>query len=47
MYGYPKEAAGRIALNVVRKHEARLKRIVACCFSSEDAEIYRQLLEVT
>ena len=44
VYGYPKEAAARIALNVMRDHEATVRRTVACCFSSEDAEIYRQLL---
>ena len=46
VYGYPKEAAARIALNVMREHEATLKQIVACCFSSEDVKIYRRLLNV-
>ena len=44
VYGYPKEAAARIALRVMREYEPRFERIVACCFSEADAETYRQVL---
>ncbi len=46
VYGYPKEAAARIAVRVMREYEARLERIAACCFGSEDATLYRALLEI-
>lgn len=44
VYGYPKAAAARVALTVMRENEAAFDRIVACCFSDGDAEIYRELL---
>jgi len=44
VYGYPKEAAARIAVNVFRCFEDRFEDIVACCFSEGDAQIYKQLL---
>lgn len=40
VYGYPKLAAARIALLVMREHERHFERIIVCCFSAEDAEIY-------
>ncbi|HWP94833.1 MAG TPA: O-acetyl-ADP-ribose deacetylase [Gammaproteobacteria bacterium] len=43
-YGYPKEAAARIALATMRAHESDFERIIACCFSESDAAIYRALL---
>lgn len=47
VYGYPKQAAARIALTVMREYENRFDRIIACCFSETDAVIYRQLLNNT
>lgn len=47
VYGYPKEAATRIAVRVMREYEPRFGEIVACCFSAGDAELYRQLLGET
>lgn len=44
VYGYPKEAATRIAVRVMREFEARFEEIVACCFSAADAELYRRVL---
>ena len=44
VYGYPKEAAARIALRVMREYEPRFERIIACCFTQEDAEVYRRVL---
>ena len=40
VYGYPKEAAARIALNAMREAEGFVE-IIACCFSSADAGLYR------
>jgi len=45
VYGFPKERAARIALGVMREYEDRFERIIACCFSEEDAQVYREALE--
>jgi O-acetyl-ADP-ribose deacetylase len=42
VYGYPKRDAARIALPVMRAHEAEHDRIVACLFDDESAAIYRE-----
>jgi O-acetyl-ADP-ribose deacetylase (regulator of RNase III) len=42
VYGYPKEAAARIALQEMRRAED-FDEIIACCFSADDAELYRRL----
>lgn len=44
VYGYPRQAAARIALRVMREYESRFERIIAVCHSEEDAELYRQTL---
>ena len=44
VYGYPKDAAACIATEVMREHESGFERIVACCFSRDDADLYRKLL---
>ena len=45
VYGYPKEEAATIALNTVRAFPAQfVKKVVFCCFSAGDAEIYKRLL---
>ncbi len=44
VYGYPKEQAAQIALRVMRAYEPHFDRIIACCFSEADAEIYRRVL---
>ncbi|HSC47344.1 MAG TPA: O-acetyl-ADP-ribose deacetylase [Gammaproteobacteria bacterium] len=43
VYGYPKEHAADIAVKIMREHELGFERIVACCFSADDAEFYRRL----
>ena len=43
VYAYPKKAAARIALTVMREEEANFERIIACCFSAGDVEIYHQV----
>jgi O-acetyl-ADP-ribose deacetylase (regulator of RNase III) len=45
VYGYPKRAAAMIAVGVMREHEPRFERIVACLFDSQSADLYRRLLE--
>ncbi len=42
-YGYPKEPAACIALAVMREHSNEFPRIVACCFGSDDAALYKKL----
>ncbi len=44
-YGFPPEAAARIAIAVMREHETQLDRIVACCFSPADGALYESCLE--
>jgi O-acetyl-ADP-ribose deacetylase len=41
IYGWPKKVACETAVGVVRAHPAPVKRVIFCCFSEEDAEIYR------
>ena len=42
VYGYPKEAAAAVALDVMRSAEGP-DEIIACCFSRQDAETYLRL----
>ena len=42
VYGYPKLQAADIALAVMRENLERFDEIIACCFSQEDAALYRQ-----
>jgi O-acetyl-ADP-ribose deacetylase (regulator of RNase III) len=44
VYGYPKQAAARIAVGVMREHENDFDEIIACCFGAEDKKIYVDLL---
>ena len=44
VYGYPKEAAARIALEEMQKEDVNFSRIIACCFSVADLELYKRLL---
>jgi O-acetyl-ADP-ribose deacetylase (regulator of RNase III) len=47
VYGYPIDRAAKVALEAVRATTARfdvLQKITFCCYSTEDAELYRQLL---
>lgn len=41
IYGYPKIAAAQIAMSEMRRFEPQCTRIVACCHSAEDLEIYQ------
>jgi O-acetyl-ADP-ribose deacetylase (regulator of RNase III) len=42
-FGYPREAAAGIALDVMRARADGFEGIIACCFAEADAEIYRRL----
>ena len=44
VYGYPKEEATQMAVTAMLAYEDRFDRIVACCFSEKDAELYRRVL---
>jgi O-acetyl-ADP-ribose deacetylase (regulator of RNase III) len=47
VYGFPKPAAVRIALGEMRVYDPRFERIIACCFSDDDAALYRENLDAT
>ena len=44
VYGYPKEAAARIALEEMHREEENFTWIIACCFSAQDVTLYEWLL---
>ena len=43
VYGYPKRDAAAIALEEMRSRLGAFDEIIACCFSEEDAALYREL----
>ncbi|MBT8123119.1 MAG: O-acetyl-ADP-ribose deacetylase [Gammaproteobacteria bacterium] len=45
VYGFPKKAAAKIAVDVMLQYESRFDRIIACCFSEQDADLYRRILK--
>jgi O-acetyl-ADP-ribose deacetylase (regulator of RNase III) len=45
VYGFPKQQATEIAVAAMLDYADRFERIIACCFSEADAELYRQVLE--
>jgi len=45
VYGFPKRQATEIALTAMLEYAGRFERIIACCYSEADAELYRQVLE--
>lgn len=44
VYGYPKEAAARVAVAAMREYESRFDEIIACCFSAADQALYEKIL---
>ncbi|MCG8434984.1 MAG: O-acetyl-ADP-ribose deacetylase [Gammaproteobacteria bacterium] len=44
VYGYPKREAAKIAILEMRQAAPDFARIVACCFSESDADIYMTTL---
>ncbi len=47
IYGFPKNKAAEIALAVMLSQQVQFAEIVACCFSSEDVALYRDVLDAT
>ena len=45
IYGYPKQAAAKIAVSVMRRYENEFEQIMICSFGSEDKLIYEKTLE--
>lgn len=45
VYAFPKQQAAEIAVAVMRDYEAQFEKIIACCFSQEDAERYKLLMQ--
>jgi O-acetyl-ADP-ribose deacetylase (regulator of RNase III) len=43
-YGYPRAPAARIALDALTRYADAFDRIVVCCFSGDDAELYRRTM---
>lgn len=44
VYGFPRERAASIAARELSAGAAGFERVIACCFSESDAELYRRLL---
>jgi len=40
VYGYPKTQAAKIAVKILKEFEQSFDKIIACCHSEEDVEIY-------
>lgn len=44
VYGYPRADAALVAVAIMREFDERFSEIIACCFSEDDAAIYRKIL---
>lgn len=44
VYGYPVQAAAKIAVETVRSSEAGFEETIFCCFSAADLAVYESLL---
>ena len=44
VYGYPKPEAAKIAVEILKKCDSHFERIIACCHSADDVEIYQRAL---
>jgi O-acetyl-ADP-ribose deacetylase (regulator of RNase III) len=44
VYRFPKDVAARIALTVMRRHEAEFDEIIACLFDDENVRLYERVL---
>ena len=46
-YAFPKAAAAKIALDVMRENEAGFDRVVACLFDGDSVDLYERLLHAS
>jgi O-acetyl-ADP-ribose deacetylase (regulator of RNase III) len=44
IYRFPRSRAAEIAVGVMREHEARFERVVACVFDAESFSLYQRAL---
>ncbi|HEC12955.1 MAG TPA: O-acetyl-ADP-ribose deacetylase [Acidiferrobacteraceae bacterium] len=44
VFGYPKDQAAAIAINMVKRYQEKIEEIVLCCYSTEDKVRYQSLL---
>ncbi len=44
IYGYPVQQATEIAIKSMLEYEPEFERIIACCFSKADKDIYQQVM---
>lgn len=45
VYRFPKPEAAKIALTTLKEYESQFERIIACCHSQEDVELYQTTLK--
>lgn len=45
VYGYPPAAAAEIVLRTMLEHKDGFDEVIACCFSAENAECYRLIMD--
>jgi len=44
-FGYPKQSAAAIAIQTINESAAHFDRVIICCFTEADAEVYRAVLD--
>ena len=44
IFGYPVDAAAKIAVETVRRFDGNLDEVLFCCFQREDLAVYKSLL---
>jgi len=45
VYRYPKPEAAEIALRILKEYEAKFDRVIVCCHSQADVDIYQVVLK--
>ena len=44
IFGYPMQQATAIAIRTMQRYEDRFEKIIACCFSQPDKDLYQKVL---
>lgn len=44
VFAYPKQAAAKVAIRIMQQYEQKFQRVIACCFSQLDKNIYEKLI---